>query len=263
MSTLISDLNFIVFFYRLNTFLGLILAILVDLFLPWKCVCCQFKSFWQLQSRHIGHLYQILSCTPSPLAFLQSVSPPPSLDSTVLYHVPLLFVCLFKHRGKVLGWRPPHLFWSEGHVNRGAPVGPDGPWRHTPTPQTQSSSPLAGFYKERVLWVAHASRHWHARRRRGFDAWFKAVMWRHVDSLARRPWEGVAGGFSFNLYSCREGWRRTQNTDHTNWISLTSQQQLNICNLICQYFVLFLSSWKSLFYCFRLQNKNWSEICKN
>lgn len=153
-------------------------------------------------------LYLTLSCIPSPRAFLQSFSPAsPRPPSTPPYCImfPPLFVCLLEHRGKALGRRAFHLFWSGGHVNRGAPAGPTRP-ADTPRPPNPVILPISGgFHKEGVLRVAHASRHRHARARPG-------VMHdsRRSCGAKRIPWHdaherGLLGVFSFNLYSCGEG----------------------------------------------------------
>lgn len=189
-------------------------------------------SIWQLHSRYIISntiLYSLLSS--SFYWFLHFIFPS---HSTILYHSPLciFFFCLFEYRGKALGWRPLHLLWSEGHVNRGASVGPVSP-AGTPRPPNPAHLPInRPLYRSGALGGTRLLTLTHPPSPRG-DAWFETVTWHRVDSLAWRPWKGVVGIFSFNLYSCREGWRGTRALlKHWQWsckhisTSPTSQQHI-------------------------------------
>ena len=152
-------------------------------------------SFWQPQSRRIG--VRTGSVSNTLLRFssaLQSPPRPPSPPTPPCCFTFPPFICLF---AQALGWRPRHLFWSEGACKQRRPCGPC--W-HTPTPQTTRSppNPLAGFNKEGLLWWRHTPPATDTPAvAPGVDAWFETVMWRQVDSLAWRPWEGVVGLFFF------------------------------------------------------------------
>lgn len=140
------------------------------------------------------------------LQLLSLQSPDPRPPSTPPYCImfPLLFVCLFKHRGKAHGWRPLHLFWSEGHVNRGAPVG-------TPQPPNPAFLPISRVLIKRG-WFG-----WHTPPDTETPAVAPGVMRDSCRSCGTKwiPWPGaherglLVFFFSFNLYSCREGWGGT------------------------------------------------------
>lgn len=183
----------------------------------------------------------------APSSFLQSFSPgpPPSLASPILHYVPLLFVCLFKHRGEALGWRPLHLFWSGGHVNRGAPAGLMGPG-DTPRHPPISVPPLASFYKE-----VGGCFGWHTPPITDTPAVAPGWCTIRDGHVAPSGFPGTApmrggcqGAFSFNLYSCRERALLKHDTDHTNISSCSSDAFIDFLLFIflslslCQSFYL-------------------------